>query len=173
MSKIKNEKLVLNEFEPTSIISLEYVKNYLRIDNNCDDEFLKNAILVASNYAEKMIGKIIGEKTFIFSCEIDNPTKSIDVAKLQITEIISVKIGEETLQNDAYCMEKTNLVFNQNVVGDAKITFKAGIKTEEIPADIKQAMLYHIASIYQNKEGNFAIPQATQDIYSTYRGVRV
>ena len=39
---------------------LKYVKNYLRIDNDCDDELLINAIATAINYAEYTINKVFG-----------------------------------------------------------------------------------------------------------------
>ena len=63
MKNYQNEKIVVVESNTLDILPLKYVKNYLRIDNDCDDEFLLNAIATACNYAENLTGKIIGEKT--------------------------------------------------------------------------------------------------------------
>lgn len=86
-------------------LTLEYVKNYLRIDYNDDDDFLTNCIEMSLLYAGGKLGK-----------------KFDDVKK---------------------------------------------------QADIKQALLYHIAQIYQNKTGENQAPEASNEIYDMYRDVKI
>ena len=45
--------------------------------------------------------------------------------------------------------------------------------SEEFGEDIKQAILYHVASMYQNREGDAFVPEAAMEIYKTRRGVRI
>ena len=44
---------------------------------------------------------------------------------------------------------------------------------EEFSEDIRQAILYHVASMYQNREGDAFVPEAAMEIYKTRRGVRI
>ena len=47
------------------------------------------------------------------------------------------------------------------------------VSAEEFSEDIRQAILYHVASMYHNREGDVFVPEATMEIYKTRRGVRI
>jgi hypothetical protein len=47
------------------------------------------------------------------------------------------------------------------------------LKDKEISSSIKQAMLIHLASLYDNRWGNGKIPSATLALYQPYRKIRV
>ena len=94
-----------NDNAEDNILTLEYVKNYLRIDYNDDDEFLTNCIEMSLLYARGKLGT-----------KFDNVKKQ---------------------------------------------------------ADIKQALLYHIAQIYQNKTGESQAPEASNEIYNMYKDVKI
>lgn len=96
---------IMSNINTNKIISLEYIKNYLRIDHNYDDEFLLNCLSTALIYANNFMNTTLQKQT-------------------------------------------------------------------NISNDLKQALLYHIATIYENKNGNHEIPQASKDIYNLYRNVR-
>lgn len=94
-----------NDITANNVLTLEYVKNYLRIDHDYDDEFLNNCIAMSLLYARNKLG----------------------------TKFDNVK--------------------NQS--------------------DIKQALLYHIAQIYQNKTGDNQTPEASCEIYDLYRDIKI
>lgn len=87
------------------VLTLDYVKNYLRIDHNYDDEFLNNCVKMSLLYARNKLGA------------------KFDSVKYQ--------------------------------------------------ADVKQALLYHIAQIYQNKIGDNQAPEASNEIYNMYKDIKI
>lgn len=173
---ITNEILKIIEFDATKTIQLEFVKNYLRIDNDCDDEFLKNAITTANNYAEKILNKVVCIKTFELSFSISSDEQITKIDKkpsISIDEIVSVYVNEQEEGAENYGIENGVLIFKIPVSGNIKVVFKSGFNTENIPAEIKQAIICHVATIYQNKNGDFEAPKATQEIYNLHRKIRI
>ena len=167
-----DKNLSIVSFDITNLFDLRYVKNYLRIDNDLDDEFLKNAISTACKYAEQTTGKIFGKKTLKLSIYTKKPISKIE-ENFRFDEILNICAdGTELTENDYY-LDNGVLILRSSKSGNISIIFKSGIDESEIDADLKQAMLYHIATIYQNKDGNFSVPQASQAIYNSYRNIRL
>ena len=167
-----NKNLSVVDFETTNLLNLDYVKNYLRIDNNLDDEFLKNAIITACKYAEQMTGKIFGKKTLKLSIYTKKPISKIKES-FRFDEILNISIDGTKLAENDYYLDNGALILYSSQSGNICVVFKTGIDASEIDADLKQAILYHIATIYQNKDGNFSVPQASQDVYNAYRKIRL
>ena len=44
---------------------------------------------------------------------------------------------------------------------------------EEFSEDIRQAILYHVASMYRNREGDVFVPEASIETYRVHLGVRI
>lgn len=169
----ENNLPILAEFDATTILSLNYIKNYLRIDNNDDDEFLQNALLSAISYAEKMTGYILGIKTLKTTIKLKTATQKLKDFPFIINEIVSIANNGETLQDTQYQLSDGQASFTSQTSGIIEIQFKTGIDAAAIPQDIKQALLQHIATMYQNKNGNYTIPQAVQTTYSQYKNIRI
>lgn len=169
----ENNLPIVTEFDATTILSLNYIKNYLRIDNNCDDDFLQNALLVAISYAEKITGYILGTKTLKTTITLKTATQKLNDFPFIINEIISITNNGEALQATQYQLSNGNILFTKQTSGTIEIEFKTGISATSIPQDIKQAILQHIATMYQNKNGNYTIPQAVQNTYSQYKNIRI
>ena len=47
------------------------------------------------------------------------------------------------------------------------------VSAEEFSEDIRQAILYHVASMYHNREGDVFVPEASIETYRVHRGVRI
>ena len=167
-----NENLKIIEENILDLISLEYVKNYLRIDNDCDDEFIKNTIYFAYDYAEKTTGKIFGLKKYELTFSTEKSVLKIDKMPIFINEVFNFSQNNIELTQDEYSLKNGVLFLSKAVSGAIKITFSAGSNTL-LPADIKQAILFHVANIYQNKNGDCQVPQATQEIYGLYRKIKI
>ena len=170
--KYDNENLKIIEENILDLISLGYVKNYLRIDNDCDDEFIKNTIYFAYDYAEKTTGKTFGFKKYELTFSTEKSVLKIDKMPIFINEVLSFYANDLELSRDEYQLKNGILFLNKAISGDIKITFLAG-SNMPLPADIKQAILFHIANIYQNKNGDCQVPQATQEIYDLYRKIKI
>lgn len=172
MQKENNLSTVI-EFDATTILSLNYIKNYLRIDNDCDDEFLQNALLTAISYAEKITGYILGVKTLKTTITLQTSTQKLKEFPFIINEIISITNNGENLQDTDYTVNNGVILFKHQISGTLEIEFKTGMESLSVPQDIKQAILQHIATMYQNKNGNYTIPQAVQNTYSQYKNIRI
>ena len=173
MKNYQNEKIVVVESNTLDILPLKYVKNYLRIDNDCDDEFLLNAIATACNYAENLTGKIIGEKTIQLTFYSGNGIFQIDKDKLNIVTILSVYENDILIDADQYELKNGVINLKKAISGNIKVVFKAGEVIDDTLVDIRQAILYHVASIYNHKDGDFVVPQASMEIYNQYKPVRL
>lgn len=171
--KYKNEDIIVLETNALQILPLKYVKNYLRIDNDCDDELLINAIATAINYAEYTINKVFGSKIYRLTLESDSNILQIDKLPLVISNVRSLTVNDKTLDTTFYEIHGGIIIMKTPIFGKITVVFEAGIQLGEVPVDIRQAMLFHVASIYQNKDGNAIAPKATQEIYSLYRNIRV
>ena len=169
----KNNLPVLIEFDATTILSLNYIKNYLRIDNDCDDEFLQNALLTAISYTETITGYILGIKTLKTQITLKTATQKIKDFPYAVNEVISIINNGENLQSTDYTIDDGEISFTHHISGTLEIEFKTGVESQSIPQDIKQAILQHIATMYQNKHGNYEIPQAVKNTYSQYKKIRI
>ena len=168
-----NGKIVVIEADPLSVLPLQYAKNYLRIDNNNDDEFLVNAIATAINYAEAITGKIFGEKTYKLTCNVEGKITNINKLPILVNEIVEIQINQQPLNKENYFIKNGIIQFKEGVTGDLVVVFKAGIQAGEVLINIRQALMYHVASIYENKNGNCGVPVASQEIYNLYRNIKL
>ncbi len=168
------KNIVVIKTDNQKIFTLAFIKNYLRIDNDYDDEFLLNAIETAANYAEMITGKIFGSKTYRLKFTTEKSLLKIDDISLLNDDLVSISINDKKATHQDFEIKNGIICFKYSIKGNIDIVFKKdGISLEEIPTDIKQAILFHIANIYQNKNGNCAVPQAAQEIYNLYRKIRV
>jgi len=168
-----NECITVIETDALKILPLKYVKNYLRIDNDCDDGFLLNAVATAINYAQMITGKIFGTNTFKLNFTSDKALLKIDKTPILIDEVLNLYVNNKKIEENNFKLKNGIIVFDKSISGEICVVFKAGIPIGQILADIKQAMLYHVASIYQNKDGGRSVPKAAQEIYNLYRKVRL
>ena len=174
MNNKKNEVIKVIESNEDNILNLDYVKNYLRIDNEYDDEFLTEAIKTAVSFCEKTIGKYISNKKIKYDFTQALNTKTISFEKndekYDIDEVESIIINGYNVEETEYQIENGEIVFNNNITG--RIVLVCNIKIEHIESDIKQALLFHIASIYQNKSGLCKVPDASMEIYNMNKKIR-
>ena len=173
MSKYKNETMSIIDNDIMNLFPLSYVKNYLRIDNEYDDDFLNNAIATACNYAERITGKILGLKTIQLSFETTSPISSISKQEIKIKKIISVSVNNNKIDNSCYYIRNGECIFKKQIKGKVVIVFETGIPYNEINLDIRQAILFHIASMFNNKDGGCQVPSASTEIYNTYRFIKL
>ncbi len=164
-------------------LHLDYVKNYLRIDNEKDDEFLLNAIKTASSCAEKIAGRTFGKKEYKVEFYIRkrglleiNYFKWIhDNIKIHYDEfmdIVRLECNMKKISTDDYYTNNGCLYFKREP--DSNVVDVFFLKQQyKVPEDIKQAILFHVADIYQNKNGNCQVPPASKEIYNWYRKIHI
>ena len=185
--------------ENSLAIDLETIKIYLKLsptvqDNNLDNE-LSLMCQTALEYAEKYSRQIFVSRTIttnrVFWGEFRNGEVQnyFTLRRTPIKSVISIKYDDDkVLPATEYkvvnrrgnydiinLINAGNLPEVKNDWFPIEITYVAGYTT--IPNDIKQAMLYHIASMWLNRgdydNNNLKCPQMARDIYKKYKIIEV
>ena len=169
--KIAPVNYILSVDSSVEPITLDYVKDYLRISSTDDDTLLGDLITTARNYGEKYIGRDFINKTYV--CYLDcfpNSFHSIELRKSKLQSISSIEYYKDDVLTDVdssiyYFTDESeystiNLKTTESWPRDAddrkqtvKITFVSGYgaTSADVPQGIKSAMLAHIANMYENR----------------------
>lgn len=166
--------------ETNTILSIDEIKNFLRIDFNDDDNLLKKALNTATKQCELRISRTLVQKTYILSSYDPIKDNKIDLEYDPIKSITKIEVidkegNTKELSTSSYRLDKTrNCVYFLNIPTNyykIDITYIAGY--EVVPEDLKQALLFHIAKIYEDKSGYYPIPKASSNIYKNYKKIRL
>ena len=158
------------------IVSIEEVKNYLRITHDYDDNLLNNLILAAIDAAENFLRlcllqkKILITYQYLSTSTIDLPLSPV----IEIEGIVSIyNKKKHLLETKEYDIstnkEKIKLHFTINAL---EIRYTAGYaKQNTIPHAIKNGMLLHIAEMYDRQGLASSINTEIINLYYPYRKV--
>lgn len=181
------------EYTNSDIISLPDLKIYLKLDSSyeVDDNLLLLLTRSAINLAEKAMNRHLltrvyeqlrdsfdGDLTLRrggfqsvekIECLVDGVYQELDAE--------NYKINSKKIFGEIYCLD--NVPSFDNDPEAIKITFKVGYgdSPEDIPEEIKIAIMQHIAFLYSNRGDctnvEMKIPAACQAIYSSYEIIDV
>lgn len=182
MSTNKNTILVKATKANTKPLSLEEVKNFLRVDTSIDDELITRLIDVAADICETRTEKALLLILYRYSI-FGTVDEVIDLPRHPINSVISVKRVDEkgkktTIDSTTYAVDKygRKLTFEKipKVSHRLDIEFYAGFRTSDsIPSILKQGMLMHIARMYDDRNGYSTIPKATLEIYKKFKQIKL
>ncbi len=152
-------------------LELSYVKDFLRITGNDDDALISNLIVVSRQYGERFTGRDFINKTWkTYLDRFNYCNNSVVIAKSKLQSITSIQYFKDdiltTIDPSVYyntddaeysiVLPKRNKSWPDDV--DARkqsieIVFVSGYgpTATDVPQGIKQAMLAHIASMYENR----------------------
>ena len=179
MHMIKNPILNVKEESTTLPIELEFVKNFLKVDFEDDDELISNMIKTAIKQCETNINKSLVQKTFTYSLYEVKYT-SLTLPYPPTISITSVKIIDSqqnttTLENTEYFLDNIGNILNfknkPNNFYRIDIEYQAGL--EKINDELIQALLMHIARMYEDRSGYSPIPLNSLNIYKKYKQIRL
>jgi len=159
------------------IISLEEVKEYLKIDFSEQDKFISNTIVAAREYAEKFLSTHLVKKEF-FQMHLGQNLQTITLVHKPILEIKSLSIINR--EREVITLDQKEYYFDQfNEISISKLAalynlievkYTVGYENPDlIPMPLKTGMLMHVASIYDRGDLGDAIPQSTLNLYQPYR----
>lgn len=153
-------------------LSLPLVKSYLRITDDYHDKLVATFIQAAVEFAEASTGLSVGLRKI--EATISKISSLVRLPELPIQDIEEVVIypnspKERILTKDDYFFNDIKLlIYNETNIGhDTKIIYTAGYKL--IPALLADAMLTHIADMYDNRAGEGDVPLKSLNIYRYYR----
>lgn len=148
---------------PTSgAVTLQEAKFHLRVEISDDDEIINNLIIVATSMAEHELGRALVTQSI--KLEMNSfPRKAIELDMPPVQSVTSIKYLNEnevlqTLSSSSYELVKDFLrpyvKSDQWPTGTkVEVIYQAGFgSTVVIPPEIKQWILVHIGSMYENRE---------------------
>ena len=160
-------------------VELAVVKNFLKVDFNDDDTLITKMIKTATTQCETFINKTLVEKTYIYSIyKLENT--SIFLPFPPIKTITSITITNKdfttyTLDNNLYNLDTIGGVVNfkekLNNFYRIDIEYTAGLTS--INDELVQALLMHIARMYEDRSGYSPIPTNSANIYRKYKQIRI
>jgi len=192
--KISPTDYILNTDAVIEPLTVNYVKDYLRISSADDDVLIGDLITTARNFGEQYTGRDFINKTYV--CYLNSfpfAYAEIEIRKSKLTSITSIQYYKDdvltTIDSSIYYFTDNNeyssilVKDDQSWATDAdnrkqavKITFVSGYgaTANDVPQGIKTAMLAHIANMYENRgdcsDCDIAFKNSKAgSLYSSYR----
>ncbi len=162
-------------------VTLAEVKDYLRITGSGEDTHLTRLIQIARESAEQYLARSLITQTWKLSVH-DFVPSSFPLPYGPVQSITSVKViardnSETTIAAANYylAVNKDRLILDTPLLGHIiAVTYVAGYGSATVvPAPIKQAMLTHLAEMYENRRENADLPAHSRALYSPYRSFRI
>ncbi len=145
-------------------ISFEELKRFLRINGNHEDDLIETLLDSAIAYAECFIGANIVKK------EIKLKGKYSGKIKLQIPILSIICTRPNRTGKDLKFVLEGNIVSvdakNDEMI---EVAYIVGNEAEDIPADLKTAIMLHVSALYECSGENIKIPGIVLEIYSRYK----
>lgn len=173
----------------TDTLSVDDVKQHLRIDTALDDLYIARLITAVRLYTEEYLGASLVPQTYRLSLPYFSSVVYIPVCPL--TSITSIQYVDtagdtQTLDSSKYVVDtrsKEGRIIPaygevwpsiRATLNPVTITFVAGYSLGECPEPIEQAMLLLIGHYYENRETTApitinAVPMAYEFLLAPYR----
>jgi len=172
------DKVIAPASEP---LTLAETKLSLRVDGSEEDGYIVSLIKAARGAAEEYLRRSLVTQSW--QLQFDNYVcEQVALPKGPVQSVTSVKIiaqdwSETTVSSSSYYLNagKEQLIFRAAPIGlIIQIQYVAGYgDSTEIPYAIKQGMLAHIASLYENRDGDVNLPQVAVDLYAPFKVVKL
>lgn len=178
MNIIKNPILDIKFKSENLILEIDEIKNYLKIDFSEDDELLKKFAETAQSQCETFINKSLTERVLIYSLYTYKDTILLPYTPINsIESIIGVGLNGSHEEVVDYNFDEVGgiLVFNNiKKYYRLDIEYFAGYTTtKSIPIDLKQAILMHIARMYEDRTGYSQLPINSMNVYRKYKELKL
>ena len=159
---------IIDDSEP-EIISLQEAKQFLRLENDLDDNLILSLIKSARKIAENYLKRSITSK--IFELEARPKSNYLYLPFGPAKEVIKLIDSNGKLISRKYYHLTTNRQFLYiETVQNCLVTYKSSSLVRE---NLKLAMLNHISVMYEDRIGDGAIPQAALKIYNNVRKINI
>ena len=162
-------------------LTLAEVKAWLRIEHDDEDDLLATLIAAAREQAECRTGRSLitqsWEVTYADVAPQEIPLPHGPVQSISWLKTVAASGDETDIASDAYAIaaDGRQLLCEIGLAAHRiLVRYVAGFgdAAEDVPADLRQAMLQHIALMYGERE-TVLPPVASVTTYAQYRGVRL
>ncbi|MDD2839742.1 MAG: head-tail connector protein [Rickettsiales bacterium] len=179
MNILKNPILNIKTEALTLAVDLAITKDFLKVDFSDDDELITKMIKTATNQCETHINKTVVEKVYVYSLyELRNntvvlpysPIKSIDeIRNNDLNNVGSVLLVSDYILDDVGGI--LNFVNKPENFYRLDIEYTAGLTT--VNDELIQALLMHVARMYEDRSGYSPIPTNSLNIYKKYKQIKL
>ena len=163
-------------------LTLEEVKNFLRVDGDTDNDLITKLIKTATKKCETYIGKSLITKKYKLIFE-DHSSESFRLPYGPVQSIESITIfdfnnNSSVIDSSQYIIEQDLNKLTANIlISGHKVeilyTSGYGATASDVPDDLKQGILFHIARLYDDRGGYSMLPNASIILYNQYKNIRL
>lgn len=160
-------------------IELDDIKLFLKVDYDDEDDIITRSFKTAIKQCELLIGQSIIDKTYKYSFynEIKQSVNLLygPVDSVESIKYINTNNEETTINSDSYFLDSIDnkIYFNNKPTGFYRLDITYKTKNDNIAEDLKQAILFHTAKIFEDKLGYSQVPKASYNIYKNYKMKRL
>jgi uncharacterized phiE125 gp8 family phage protein len=180
-TSFQNRLLVRITAPANEPLTLHESKHYLRIDHENDDALINHLIVTARMHAENWLRRSLISQTWKLGYD-DGLPACVSLPMGPVRHINNITIVHKdaattVVDSNRYHLNsaKTQLMLDSSITGfHIEISYDAGYgdSSDDLPAPVRQGMLCHMASLYENRgEDIVAIPQQAYTLYMPFREV--
>ena len=156
------------------LFTLDYIKNYLRVDIVEDDIVILNIMNAAISVAEKYLNCCLSKKILQVNVFNNQNVNQFNLNSLNINPINQLNSITNNNQVISYVADGDKILFSKLILGLLSFNITVGIGNACIDNDILNAILLHIIYLYDNNHnGDLTyIPNGVLDVYNLNRKIR-
>jgi uncharacterized phiE125 gp8 family phage protein len=149
------------------VVTLAQAKNHLRVDIEDDDDLISSLIVVARQRAEEYTRRAFITQTWEWTLLFPYPTITL---RSEVQQIDQITIdGEELSSTTQYKLIGDDLLIEPTGKSvTIRYTSGYGDNADDVPEQIKQAILQIVGHLYENRESQ-GIPPLAEDLLSLYK----
>ena len=173
-------------------LTLEEVKEYLRVDTDSEDDLITSFIIAARRQVEARTYRPLITQSWLLSLDFSEISDIVEINKFPLQTVDSIKYFDidgniQTIDSSKYIVDKNSnpcrvqftdlpsTIKNQINAMQIKFTCGDGDLASDVPDDIKLAMKFIIGHYYENRQDVVTgtqvneIPQSSQFLLEPYR----
>jgi len=173
-------------------LTLEEVKEYLRVDTDSEDDLITSFIIAARRQVEARTYRPLITQSWLLSLDFSEISDIVEINKFPLQTVDSIKYFDidgniQTIDSSKYIVDKNSnpcrvqftdlpsTIKNQINAMQIKFTCGHGDLASDVPDDIKLAMKFIIGHYYENRQDVVTgtqvneIPQSSQFLLEPYR----
>ncbi len=167
---------IVTDLQDLKILTLDKIKNSLRVSHNYDDHLIEELMATAIIAAENFIGISLYTRTIL--AKIQNVSQDLILKYSNILTLQSVKhtADKQDITNHygKFLSTKHQICFDTKYVGQyIEIEYVAGYKENTIPQPIQQGIIMHVMLMYDNSENSIYLNSSIKNLYLPYREVKI
>ncbi len=162
-------------------VTVSEAKNFLRIDGNVEDALLADMIKAARIGAEQQTGLSFITQTWTLAYD-DCPPPYVSLPHGPVQSVATVIAMDENEQSTTIAASNYHLSADKEQLNFETIPSSHRVEIDyvtgfgnaaaDVPADIKHALLIHVAWLYEHRD-SIEPPAASALIYNAYRTIRL